>query len=104
MSEYFSINFFNLSKSFPSLTKDKAIQSTSKEIANFTSFLSFEVNEEVVIFVFGRLTPFLDLRHAGLKARIITLLFLSVLTTSKLNFPSSIKIEFPALVSFAKLM
>ncbi len=88
--ESLSMRFFNAIKSLPSLTKDKAIQSTSKEIANFTSLMSFAVNEEEDIFVFGRLIPFLDRKYVSFTALIVTLLFLSVVTTENIYLPSSI--------------
>ena len=59
-SDSFSISSLSLIISLASLTKDKATQSSSFDMAYNKSFLSFLVNEGVEILVFGRLTPFLE--------------------------------------------
>ena len=46
--------------SFLDLTKERAIQSKLFLIANKASSMSFLVNAGNEMFVFGRLTPFLD--------------------------------------------
>ena len=42
------------------LTKERANQSTFSLIARIASLVSFSVNGDNVIFVFGRLNPLLD--------------------------------------------
>ncbi|MNY67132.1 hypothetical protein D3C86_2046590 [compost metagenome] len=59
-SECFAINSCKSCKSRGVFTNESAIQSTFCSIAKIASAISFSVKAGKEIFVFGRLTPFLD--------------------------------------------
>ena len=96
------ISFSSFFKSFAYLTKDRAIQSTPCSKAKRASFLSLLVNAGKDNFVFGRLTPFLELKIPPC----ITFAFTSstplVFNISNNNFPSSTKIRSPFFTSLGK--
>ena len=101
-SDSFSISSLRLVMSLASRTNDKAIQSSSFEIAYIKSFLSFFVSEGVEILVLGKLTPFLEDNFPPCIFLNFTTSFLLVEITSKINLPSSIRTLSPFFTSLAK--
>jgi hypothetical protein len=63
------------------------------------SVRSLSVNAGKVIFVSGKLMPFLDERAPPSVTTTFTSLFFSMLKTLTSNFPSSIKMVFPIFTS-----
>ena len=62
--------------------------------------MSFSVKAGNETLVLGKFTPFFDLKGPPCTTTASTSVFLSVLVTSKINFPSSNKILSPGFTSF----
>ena len=102
-SAWASTNSLRSFKSWLWRTKDKAIQSTSKEMAKMASSLSFSVMAGSEMAVLGKFTPFLERNGPPWTTSVKTSSLPLVLRTLNMSFPSSSKMCSPCWTSCGNL-